>query len=81
MALVGKYKIIMLPDAAEIDRMGVMYVSKKIIPKKYEDDALHIAAATVNKLDFVLSYNYNHIVKLKTIIGAGLINRRRATNR
>jgi len=33
---------------------------------KYEDDALHIAIASVNNLDVIVSWNYKHIVKLKT---------------
>jgi hypothetical protein len=40
------------------------------------DDALHIATATVNNFDFVISYNLGHIVKTKTMIGAGLVNLR-----
>jgi hypothetical protein len=75
-SLVGKYNIDVLPSDAESTRLGALYIAKGIIPEKYDDDALHIAAATVNGLDFVISYNYNHIVKLKTIIGTGLINRR-----
>jgi hypothetical protein len=74
--LVSKYNIDVLPSADEIGRLGVLYINKGIIPGKYDDDALHIATATVERLDFVISYNYNHIVKLKTIIGTGLINRR-----
>jgi predicted nucleic acid-binding protein len=74
-ALIDKYKITVLPLSKEIELLGAIYVSKGIIPEKYKDDATHIAAATVNGLDFVVSYNYNHIVKLKTIIGTGLINR------
>jgi hypothetical protein len=75
-SLIGKYNIEILPTSAEIARLGALYIKKGIIPEKYEDDASHIAAATVHELDFVISYNYNHIVKLKTIIGTGLINRR-----
>jgi hypothetical protein len=76
-SLVGKYNIDVLPSIpTEIARISALYIKRGIIPEKYKDDALHIAAATVNGLDFVISYNYNHIVKLKTIIGTGLINRR-----
>jgi hypothetical protein len=75
-SLVGKYRIEILPVHDEIVRVASLYIKKGIIPEKYKDDALHIAAATVNELDFVISYNYNHIVKLKTVIGTGLINRR-----
>lgn len=42
------------------------YVEKGVIPYKYEDDALHIAFASVNNLDVIVSWNFSHIVKLKT---------------
>jgi hypothetical protein len=75
-SLIDKYKITVLPESDEIKRLGAIYISKGIIPEKYKDDALHIASATVNGLDFVISYNYNHIIKLKTIIGTSLVNMR-----
>ena len=49
---------------------------KRIIPEKYRTDALHIAIAAVNDLDFVVSFNQGHIVKTKTMIGAGFVNLR-----
>jgi len=42
------------------------YMEKGVIPSKYEDDALHIAIASVNNLDVIVSWNFTHIVKLKT---------------
>jgi len=42
------------------------YIEKGIIPAKYEDDAFHIAVASVNDLDAIVSWNFTHIVKLKT---------------
>lgn len=42
------------------------YIEKEVIPSKYEDDALHIAFASVNNLDVIVSWNFTHIVKLKT---------------
>ena len=42
------------------------YIEKGVIPLKYEDDALHIAVASVNNLDAIVSWNFTHIVKLKT---------------
>jgi hypothetical protein len=53
-----------------------MYVVKHIIPPRYRDDGLHIAVATVNNLDFVVSCNMGHIDKRKTMIGIGFINLR-----
>jgi predicted nucleic acid-binding protein len=63
------------PDA-DAKRLADMYVVKHIIPPKSRDDGLHIAVATVNNLDFVVSCNMGHIDKRKTMIGTGFINLR-----
>ncbi len=51
------------------------YVSENIIPLKFFDDALHIAAAIVNECNILVSWNFKHIVKYKTIEGINAINR------
>ena len=39
-----------------------------------EDDALHIAVASVNNLDVIVNWNFTHIVKLKTRREVAVIN-------
>jgi len=60
----------------ETEHIAELYIKKGIIPAKSKEDALHIACAVVNDLDFVISYNLGHLVKTKTMIGTGLINLR-----
>ncbi len=50
-------------------------IDEGIIPQKYQDDALHIALATYNEADALISWNFKHMVKLKTIRGVNGINR------
>ena len=50
----------------EIRILSGEYVSKGIIPVKHIEDAVHIAVATINSLDILISWNFEHIVKLKT---------------
>ena len=50
------------------------YVEKGAIPKNYSEDALHIAVAVNNNMDFLLSWNFKHIVKLKTKNIVRLVN-------
>ena len=73
-ALLEKYAQHTLSFDKEADVLAEIYVKNKIIPLKYMTDAQHIATATVNKLDFVVSFNFGHIVKHKTMIGAGFAN-------
>ncbi|CAG1021693.1 hypothetical protein DOJK_01176 [Patescibacteria group bacterium] len=51
---------------SECYELAYEYVKRRIIPKKYEDDAFHMAVASVNDLDAIISWNFKHIVKLKT---------------
>ena len=50
------------------------YIKRHIIPRSFYNDGLHIAIATVNYLDAVVSYNFQHIVNLRTIKGVTAIN-------
>ena len=74
--LLEKYNIEVLPVSAEIESLAEIYVNEGVIPKKYSTDGIHIAVATVNDLDIILSYNFQHIVKRKTIIMSSIINKR-----
>jgi predicted nucleic acid-binding protein len=53
-------------ESSEIMLLAERYVSEGIIPTKHIEDAVHIAVATVNLLDILVSWNFEHIVKLKT---------------
>ena len=76
LSLYGRYIKGAITTTPEVDVLTEMYIKKGIIPKKYLYDALHIAIAAVNNLDFVISFDQGHIVKTKTMIGTGLANLR-----
>lgn len=74
--LIKEYNIPVLPAQIEVRRLAEIYVQDGIIPSKYATDALHIAITTVNDLDFIVSYNFKHIVKRKTILLTEIVNLR-----
>jgi predicted nucleic acid-binding protein len=74
--LITAYDVAMLPENPEALRLAALYVAEGIIPQKYATDALHIAAATVNDLDFIVSCNFRHIVKMKTVTMTEIVNLR-----
>ena len=74
--LFERYLKKILEPSPEAERMADIYITRGIIPAKFSKDALHIATAVVYNFDFVVSFNYGHIVKAKTMIGAGLANLR-----
>ena len=43
------------------------YVEEKAISQKYLVDSQHIAMATINKNDVLVSWNFKHIVNLRRI--------------
>lgn len=53
-----------------------IYINEKLIPAKYRDDATHIAIASLYRCDFLVSWNFKHIVRDKVIKGVHLINLR-----
>ena len=80
-ALISDCKITVIPDSEEIRAFTDVYVSEGIIPAKFSTDGLHIAAAAVAGLDYIVSLNFRHIVKHKTIIQTEFINAREGYRR
>ncbi len=70
--LVENCKTLKLSDEAK--KLGREYIKNKIIPEKIEADAYHIAIATVNQMDFLVSWNFRHMVKVKTKQMVNIIN-------
>jgi hypothetical protein len=75
-ALIKKYDIMVLPISDEIQNLADKYIAQGIISPDYPDDAKHLAATTVNRLDFCVSCNMGHITKQKAMIGTGFVNLR-----
>jgi predicted nucleic acid-binding protein len=72
--LISKYKITVFDIDDESDRLADMYVQSGIIPLKYRLDGAHIATASIHGLDCILSFNFQHINKLKTKHMTTLVN-------
>lgn len=72
--VVGDYWVEILVTTEEMRILGNQYIKQGIIPKKYLADALHIAIATVYNIPVLVSWNFEHMVKLKTKIEVNRIN-------
>lgn len=51
------------------------YCAEKIVPPDCFADALHIALATLWKADALVSYNFEHIVSLDTMLAVNAANK------
>ena len=58
----------------EINCLAEKYIDEKIIPIRYRDDALHIALASINEADILVSWNFKHLVRHKTRIEVAGVN-------
>lgn len=63
-----------LPIDEEIRLLADEYVRHGAIPSDYPEDALHISIATVNGIDYLLSWNFEHIVRVKTQRIVNMVN-------
>src|SRR5258706_7138362 len=50
------------------------YIKEKVVGKTSRADCLHIALATVNKVDVLVSWNFKHIVNVGRIRGYNSVN-------
>jgi hypothetical protein len=51
----------------EAEFLSLKYIEEKAVSEKYLLDAQHIALATINHLDVLVSWNFKHIVNLRRI--------------
>jgi hypothetical protein len=60
----------------EAIRLADMYISEKVVGTTSLQDCRHIALATINKVDVLVSWNFKHIVNLDRIKGYNSVNYR-----
>jgi predicted nucleic acid-binding protein len=58
----------------EVQYLAEVYIKNELFPEKYFDDALHTALASTNRIGILLSWNFTHLVKVKTRRMVALIN-------
>lgn len=73
----GKLAVIVVIIDDSIIQLAENYLKQKIISEKCREDALHIATATILKIDVLVSWNFKHIVninRIKRFNGVNLLN-------
>ena len=66
----------MVPERTEeADELANRYVKAGLIPARYRNDALHLAVAIINDMDAVVSWNFEHLVRLTTRLGVNGLNK------
>jgi len=70
--LVKDFRVLEITE--ETDALATEYIKKGVFTEKTRDDALHVAIAVVNGIHYLASWNYRHMVKVKTCREVNLIN-------
>ena len=63
-----------VPLTEEVKALARKYVTAKIVSEKCLPDCLHIATATINNADVVVSWNFKHFVNLERKRGYNAVN-------
>ena len=58
----------------ETQKLAEKYIMEKVVGKTSRADCQHIALATINKADVLVSWNFKHIVNLERIRGYNSVN-------
>ncbi len=58
----------------EMIELARAYISENVVGKTSFADCLHIAIATVNHADFLVSWNFKYIVNIQRIRGYNSVN-------
>ena len=69
-----KFERVLLTEDAI--KLADTYIAEKVVGKTSLTDCRHIALATINKVDVLVSWNFKHIVNLDKIKGYNSINLR-----
>lgn len=64
--LIERYDPVLLEEDEEVQYLAEMYVGNGVLSKKHFNDLLHLAYASVNGMNALISWNQSHLVKMKT---------------
>jgi len=62
--LVKEFKI--LKPNKKIRELAKVYIERGVFPERYSDDALHVAITSYYEISYLVSWNFEHLVKVKT---------------
>jgi predicted nucleic acid-binding protein len=63
-----------LEITGEMEQLAAAYMSRAILTPKYSDDARHVAVCTVARIDYLVSWNFRHLVNVEREKGFNVVN-------
>lgn len=66
----------LVAEDAESRSLFVEYLGLGVVPERYRDDLRHVAVATVAEVDALVSWNFRHLVNVRTRRAVHAVNLR-----
>ena len=66
----------LVTESSESGQLVAEYLAAKIVSPRYSTDLRHVAVATVRRVDALVSWNFKHLVNLRTRRAVHAINLR-----
>ena len=64
----------LLPLTAETEELAAAYLSHKVVPSRFANDARHVAVACVHGVGLVVSWNFQHLVNYQREVAFNGVN-------
>lgn len=64
LGLIAAFKV--LPITGDAYNLAPKYVEAGVVVETFYADALHLAIASVHSMDYLVSWNFRHIVNIRT---------------
>ncbi|MGH7631698.1 MAG: hypothetical protein ACREOF_20380 [Gemmatimonadales bacterium] len=74
---VSEIEFELVTEDAESIRFFAEYEAARIVPRRYRNDLRHVAVATIGRVDAPVSWNFRHLVNLRTRREVQAVNLRR----
>ena len=65
---------VLLPETDEADDLAHEYLKASVVSERYADDAMHVAICTVHRINFLVSWNFRHLVNVRREAGFNAVN-------
>lgn len=65
----------LLAVSAEAEELARHYAAARIMPARFQDDALHVAVAACHHLDMIVSWNMKHLANPNKVARINAVNR------
>ena len=69
LAKLSEIKYTLVPLSEGTDELSEKIIELGILKRKHIDDCSHIAAAIMSECDYIVSWNFKHMVNIKTVNG------------